>query len=106
MNVTIKDYGQEFGLSTRFHDRDQMKDFYQIKGPMGRGLGLTKDSQGSFYAFTAGTGILPFLDLISRIALSELDLIPNEQKLNKNFKMLLFASFASEEEAIALELLQ
>ena len=73
---------------------------------MGRGLGLSKASKGSHYAFSAGTGILVFIDLIARIALSELDLIPEEQKMHKDFKLVLFASFNKKEDAIALDLME
>ena len=43
---------------------------------MGKGLGLTNNSRGLHYAFCAGTGILVFVDLVAKIALSELELIP------------------------------
>lgn len=45
------------------------KDFYEIKGPMGKGLGLTAESKGKHIAFAAGTGVLVFVDLVARIAL-------------------------------------
>ena len=106
VNVTIKNYKIEQGLSKRIHDKEQKLETFEIKGPMGRGLGLTQNSKGTYYAFSAGTGVLVFIDLVARIALSELDLIPNDQKMHKDFKLILFASFLSKEEAIALELLQ
>jgi hypothetical protein len=37
---------------------------------MGKGLGLTHESTGDYYAFAAGTGVLVFIDLVARIALS------------------------------------
>jgi hypothetical protein len=43
---------------------------------MGRGLGLTSDSTGSHYAFSAGTGVFVFIDLVARIALGILGVIP------------------------------
>jgi hypothetical protein len=73
---------------------------------MGRGLGLTNESTGNYYAFSAGTGVFVYIDLVARIALGMLDLIPAEQKLHDDFKFVLFASFASREDGIALELLE
>ena len=66
---------------------------YKIKGPMGRGLGLTKDSKGTYVAFSAGTGIVVFIDLVARLALQELKSISSEQCLPDGFKFVLFASF-------------
>jgi hypothetical protein len=45
---------------------------------MGKGLGLTKESQGVHLAFAAGTGVLVFFDLIARILLGVKKLIPEE----------------------------
>ena len=42
---------------------------YNIKGPMGKGLGLSRNSEGVHMAFAAGTGVLPFVDLVARIML-------------------------------------
>jgi hypothetical protein len=72
---------------------------------MGKGLGLTKNSKGDYFAFSAGTGILVFIDLIAKIALGELGLIPEEDQLHPGFKLHLFASFRNEEEGIGLDLL-
>jgi hypothetical protein len=52
---------------------------------MGKGLGLTKESQGVHYAFAAGTGVLVFVDLVARILLGVKKLIPEEQRLHSNF---------------------
>lgn len=52
-----------------------MKQPYEIKGPMGKGLGLTTDSKGVHMAFSAGTGILVFVDLFARLLLSSLEII-------------------------------
>ena len=60
---------------------------------MGIGLQITSESKGVHYAFSAGTGILAFIDLVARIALSELKLIPAESRLNPDFQLVLFASF-------------
>ena len=73
--LTIKNYKMKNGLSRRFSDKNTCNDIFEIKGPMGKGLGITKESKGTHYAFSAGTGILAFIDLVARIALGELDII-------------------------------
>lgn len=45
------------------------EDTYEITGPMGKGLGLTKDSKGKYLAFAAGTGVLVFVDLVAKMLL-------------------------------------
>ena len=96
--LTIKDYG--IGLSKTFN----LGKTYQIQGPLGKGLGLTQDSEGEHIAFAAGTGILPFVDLVSRIIMNK-DL-PTSQQLSASFKLKLYASFASRNDAIALKILE
>jgi len=76
IGLTIKNYSIDKGLSKKLHGFDNLKDTVQVKGPMGKGLGLTSDSEGTYVAFSAGTGILPFIDLVARIALGALNLIP------------------------------
>ena len=76
VNVTIKNYSLSNGLSQRFHNKATHNDFFFIKGPMGKGLGLSESSEGLHIAFAAGTGILVFVDLVARIAVGDLDLIP------------------------------
>ena len=74
---------------------------------MGKGLNLNKD--GSYVAFVAGTGILVFVDLIAMILRFNLGIetnAPNFIKNNSNFKLILYASFSSREEAIGLELIE
>jgi hypothetical protein len=38
---------------------------------MGKGLGLSNKSEGNHVAFSAGTGILVFIDLVVRLILSK-----------------------------------
>ena len=106
INISCKNYGLEFGLSRRLHDAKLSRDTYMIKGPMGKGLGLNEDSVGNHFAFAAGTGILVFIDLVAKFALTQLDLIPEKDRLHHKFRFFLFASFQCEEEGIALELLK
>ena len=85
-----------------------MEDTYEITGPMGKGLGLTKDSKGSYLAFAAGTGVLVFIDLVAKMILQYLDapFTESEELLHDEFKLVFYASFQNEDEAIALPLLQ
>jgi len=93
VTITVKDYQLPQGLSSRLNGEMFGKDFYEIKGPMGRGLGLTKDSTGKYIAFAAGTGVLVFVDLVARMSLAMIDAIPNEEQLHRDFSLELFVSF-------------
>lgn len=73
---------------------------------MGKGLGLTHESAGDYYAFAAGTGVLVFIDLVARIALSQIGIVDGPEKLNPDCKFTLFVSYANRKEAIALTLLE
>ena len=64
-----------------------------MQGPLGKGLGLNPQSSGTHVAFAAGTGVLTFIDLIARIALSRLNLVPDDHKLSEDFKLIMYASF-------------
>ena len=55
-------------------------------------------------AFTAGTGILVFMDLVMRIYLTLLGALPKEQMLHPEFRFVLYASFQNKDEASGLEL--
>lgn len=76
--VGIKTYNLNKGVSKRVFDFNE-KHSFEIKGPMGRGLGLTNKSVGHHIAFSAGTGIFVYIDLIARIALGLLGAIPKEE---------------------------
>jgi hypothetical protein len=69
--MTIKTYQR--GLSKMFFD-EKVNDngHFLVKGPVGKGLGITNESKGVHIAFTAGTGILVFMDLVTRIYLSRI----------------------------------
>lgn len=101
LSLSIKNYN--VGLSQRF---SKEQDTYEIQGPMGKGLGLTKDSQGVYYAFAAGTGVLVFVDLIARILLGVKKFIPEEQRLHENFQLVMYASFQNRDDGIALKLME
>lgn len=89
-----------------------MQNVYQLEGPMGMGLGLKKT--GTFTAFAAGTGILVYIDIVAHLILKVLSAkggqnffeAENEDVIDiNNFKFVLHTSFASEREAIGLELI-
>lgn len=69
MNVTIKNYNLPSGMSRRLFDKDLNTETYHMVGPLGKGLGVTPESKGTHFAFSAGTGILVFIDLIMRLLL-------------------------------------
>jgi len=50
----------------------------QIKGPLGSGLGIKKD--GRHIAFAAGTGMLPFIDIVAHLILR----LKDYQYVNEN----------------------
>lgn len=49
-------------------------------------------------AFSAGTGVMPFLDLVA--------LMLRDSQVGEGFKFTLFAAFKNEEDAVALSLLK
>ena len=79
---------------------------FHISGPLGKGLMIDRRSTGVHFAFAAGTGVLVFIDLVARLILESVEAIVPENRLNKGFKFVLFASFESREAAIALDLLE
>ena len=102
--LTIKGYPVG-GLSQQmFEKREQT---FEVQGPLGKGLGLDASTTGLHLAFAAGTGMLVFIDLVARIVMSTLDLLPEKQHaLHPDFHLHLYASFAGRDEAIALEFLE
>jgi len=74
---------------------------------MGKGIELRPS--GVHIAFTAGTGVLPFLDLVAyliRLNLGQAaDSLSGGRKLDTvNFKFVLFTSFSTDEDSIGDEL--
>jgi hypothetical protein len=71
---------------------------------MGKGLGVQRS--GVHIAFTAGTGVLVFVDLVAnliRFNLS-LDKPTKSERFEKDFKFVLFVSFPNRNDSVALEL--
>lgn len=61
MIFTVKDYGTATGISHKLHTQDNLD--YIVKGPMGKRLEV--QPTGLYYCFAAGTGVLPFMDLLA-----------------------------------------
>ena len=73
------------------------------------GKGLQPCSTGLHIAFAAGTGVLAFIDLVAYLARQTLNIKSGDgqdMQLAPGFKLILYASFASEEEAVGLHLLR
>lgn len=102
--VTIKNYNLEKGLSKRFFE--EIPQTFEISGLYGRGLMINNNSKGVHFAFAAGTGVLVFIDLVAKLLLQSVAAFPGVDRLNPLFKFVLFASFESRENGIALELLE
>jgi len=65
-----------------------------IKGPLGKGLGITPN--GTYIAFVAGTGVLPFMDLAAHLVRKFLNLLDNGENhmIDPNgFKLILYVSY-------------
>lgn len=77
--MTIKDYKKPGGLSSVFFNKEKLENgIFRCKGPVGKGLAIDKNTRGTHFAFTAGTGILVFIDLVMRIFLGNIKAIPEE----------------------------
>ena len=82
MNITVKNYNLPCGMSRRlFMDVDNNiaklpTETYKMVGPLGKGLGITPHTTGCHFAYSAGTGILVFIDLVARMLIQELGLLP------------------------------
>lgn len=101
--LTLKDYGFPTGVSTHVYKTDDKLRF-TVKGPMGKGMQLGLN--GTYVAFTGGTGALVFLDLVARLILSNLKLLPEAERFHPDFKFHFYASFKSEETNIGVNLCQ
>jgi ferredoxin-NADP reductase len=80
-------------------------DEVRIEGPFGRGLEIT---EGTFYAFCGGTGVLPLLDLIYEILLKIYFLHVEKKHLNRlpdRFKFVLYLAIGKTDFMNGLELI-
>jgi NAD(P)H-flavin reductase len=108
MMFFIKNYDK--GLSSLIHNANGLKQQqFEVKGPLGESLGVHKS--GLHLAFTAGTGVLPFLDLIAHMVYTSLGInerigVQAGDHVERDFKLKLYVSFRSRQDAIALEFLE
>ena len=79
---------------------------FGITGPLGKGLGITPSSKGVHMMFTAGTGVLPYMDTVAKMILQQLDsLKEGDERFHDDFKLVMFVGFPSKKDSIALPLL-
>jgi hypothetical protein len=87
---------------------------YKLQGPMG--LGIDIQPNGIHVAFTAGTGVLVFVDLVAHLILRMLDIPELNKLIQKNtsskpiidldqFRFELYTSAVSEEDVPGLVLI-
>jgi|TARA_B110000285_G_C14785363_1_gene450515 NAD(P)H-flavin reductase len=55
--------------SNEFLPKQLRGNYFGLTGPLGKGLGLTPQSKGTHIAFSAGTGILPYVDMVAKLLL-------------------------------------
>ena len=57
--------------------------------------------------FSAGTGILPYLDTVAKFLLQQCNALKaSDEKFHDDFKLVMFVGFQSRKDAIALSLLE
>ena len=75
---------------------------------MGKSLNIHSD--GVHMAFGAGTGVLPFMDLVAQVAFYNLGIEQlmgaKQERLTDHFKLRFYVSFQSRKDSIGLELLE
>jgi hypothetical protein len=79
---------------------------YEVHGPIGKGLGIKPS--GTHITFTVGTGLVVFIDLVAHLIKKNLGLLNEREsaRLDDSFKFVLYVSFATREDSIALDLLE
>jgi hypothetical protein len=75
-------------------------ELFLVKGPMGKGLGV--QNAGVHVAFAAGTGVLVFLDLITRIILHNTGVRLSE--FSDEFKFVFYISHRNLSETMGMDL--
>ena len=72
---------------------------------MGEGLRVHK-AGGTHVVFSAGTGVLCYLDIVAHLILKHLKLIPENQCVDDSFKLVFYVTFRSRDEGIGLDLIE
>lgn len=106
MMFIIKNYNA--GLTQHMFSNDQSLR-YEVKGPLGESLGV--EQEGLHIAFTAGTGVLPLMDLVGHILFKKIGLneklgVRKEDEIGKTFRFKLYVSFRGRDEQVALDFLE
>ena len=109
LELVVKEYAPYGRVSCYLHHAEP-DTAVTITGPLGPGLLLTPKLTGHFCAFGAGTGVLPFLDLVEFLWWKELHTqgsIPSARYTPlSDFSLTLYASFYKAEDVIARDLMQ
>jgi hypothetical protein len=79
-----------------------MHETFTVKGPFGKGLSLSPT--GTHVAFAAGTGVLVFIDLVTRILLHNTGVFPLGDDFDEDFKFVLYISHASINDTMGMDL--
>ena len=79
-----------------------MQETFNIKGPFGLGLGIRPT--GVHVAFSAGTGVLVFLDFVTRIILHNTGVKSFGDDFDDEFKFILFISHQNLGETMGMDL--
>ena len=107
LTLLVKNYAPHGKMSSHMFKLAK-GDHFEVKGPLGPGLALTPALTGKCLAIGAGTGIMPFLDLVEML----LDIKQKNQgsvypldQLHPDLSMIFFASFRSPKDNFAQPLL-
>jgi len=120
----IKKYDFPAAFSRRLHqvDINNIRDnAVYIEGPVGRGLELSENARGTHVIFAAGTGILPFMDLLNYMLMKSIHEVLTKKNnvlaesmnvyeegysktLDSSFNIVLCGSFASEREMVGFDI--
>ena len=79
-----------------------MAETFNIKGPFGKGLGIKPT--GVHVAFAAGTGVLVFLDLVTRIILHNTGIKSLGKDFEDDWKFVMFISHQNLNETMGMDL--
>jgi hypothetical protein len=91
--IAMKNFRIPKGLSMKIHLDSTFQRTFNIKGPMGKGIKLEKT--GVHMAYTAGTGVLVFMDIVAfilrvNLGIGEID----EHPFHDDFKFILYSTFS------------
>jgi len=104
MELVVKRY-EKGRFSSFIHDMT-VGERVEARGPIGPGLRLATTSTGQHLAIAAGTGVLPFLDLIHLLWWQEVNSPDTEANVLDGFSLHLILFLRHLGEAIVLDLLQ